>query len=702
MDDINTLQAQLAQYKSRLTTLKSVSLRDPQNKPALERAVEALTADIYILEARITKAKSDYNKYLDAQETFRRALQNYNLSVTRQLDAEAVYNNAQSEWQVKSNALIQARELADASLTRLQLAQQAKDTAQQNYNSADASLTNQIQITNNSLVLLNEAQSEAQQALTNFNQAQNNLNQAQQDVDEAQHDYDTNLIPDPAWVHPTYQQERTRQVEQTTTQLTGGLTTKVYDRNGYNEAPPMPTANETPIHTTTVPNINYNWQSGQVLNSNRNEDVIVEFKGLISPTTSGYYRFYTPADDGTRLYINNQLLIDDWYDKGGGGSVSEPIYLEANNPVPVTLFYYENGGGAAVSFYYYTPTQGYQIVPAAWLGTQTQTTTTYITETYYTTELVPGATAPLIKNPTLLAILNNKKSHLAEMNSVYNIRLSQRNTANSNLSQADSTYNSELAKQQTAESGRSASWNNLSIATDSLEAAVASKQTLEADLETATTEEASASVAKTQSLTSYNEAQTATSNSLTIKDEAEKTEGEASSIAQASYVIAKQTEGPDFTEAETIASKEPEPQKGSEEIPAELSASNLMSVDLTKVDPTEMTPEQAEQLREAALETFLTADAGSPEYEQALDALYLAAEQDDIVLDPALAAIPGLQAATELVNFLGNAGADMSPKVREDSEKVVVAAVVAAGAAIQSAAAAASTASASTGSGSRR
>ena len=129
-----------------------------------------------------------------------------------------------------------------------------------------------------------------------------------------------------------------------------------------------------------------------------------------------------------------------------------------------------------------------------------------------------------------------------------------------------------------------------------------------------------------------------------------------------------------------------------------------MEVNLDSVDPTELTPEQADQLKEAALETFETAEEGSPEYEQALDALYLAAEQDDIVLDENLAAIPGLAGAVEALNFLGNAGSDMSPKTREESEKVVVTAVVAAGAAIQSAAAAASTASAGAASsgGSRR
>jgi hypothetical protein len=123
-----------------------------------------------------------------------------------------------------------------------------------------------------------------------------------------------------------------------------------------------------------------------------------------------------------------------------------------------------------------------------------------------------------------------------------------------------------------------------------------------------------------------------------------------------------------------------------EELPVDISAEELMSIDLDKIDPTELTEAQAEALKEAALEVFETAEPGSPEYEQALDALFLAAQADDIVLDEALASIPLLGdilgGATELINFLGNAGADMSPQVREDSEKVVVTAIVAVQAAL--------------------
>lgn len=106
-----------------------------------------------------------------------------------------------------------------------------------------------------------------------------------------------------------------------------------------------------------------------------------------------------------------------------------------------------------------------------------------------------------------------------------------------------------------------------------------------------------------------------------------------------------------------------------------------MAIDLKEIVPTELTEAQADAIKEAALETFETAEQGSPAYEQALDALMVAAKQDDIVVDPAIAAIPllgnAVQGLTDALNFVSNVGADMSPQVREESEKIVVSAVVA-------------------------
>jgi 6,7-dimethyl-8-ribityllumazine synthase len=135
-----------------------------------------------------------------------------------------------------------------------------------------------------------------------------------------------------------------------------------------------------------------------------------------------------------------------------------------------------------------------------------------------------------------------------------------------------------------------------------------------------------------------------------------------------------------------IIEPEEESITSAEELPEELSAEELMQVDLEQIVATELSEAQVEALIEAALETFETAEQGSEEYVQALEALFVAAQADDIVLDESLAAIPllgdVLGGATELVNFLGNAGADMSPQVREDSEKIVVTAVVAVQAAL--------------------
>jgi hypothetical protein len=125
---------------------------------------------------------------------------------------------------------------------------------------------------------------------------------------------------------------------------------------------------------------------------------------------------------------------------------------------------------------------------------------------------------------------------------------------------------------------------------------------------------------------------------------------------------------------------EEEPITSVEELPEEISTEVLMAIELDEIVATDLTEEQAEALIEAALEIFETAEPGSEEYEQALEALFVAAQQDDIVLDEALAAIPllgnVLGGATELLNFFGNAGADMSPEVRETSEKIVITSVI--------------------------
>ena len=140
------------------------------------------------------------------------------------------------------------------------------------------------------------------------------------------------------------------------------MTAQVYSVSGQNNAPSIPNG-ASPILTTTVPNISFNWGGGSVLGG-PNEDVIVIFTGSILSDTTQNISFMATADDGTRLFIDGVLVTSDWFDKGGGGSTSAPIAFTAGTPKSIQLMYYENGGGAAVSLFW-NKTGSMSIVPAS-------------------------------------------------------------------------------------------------------------------------------------------------------------------------------------------------------------------------------------------------------------------------------------------------------------------------------------------------
>jgi hypothetical protein len=795
---LNTLKSTLLTYENKLKTLLISDAKDPLNAPALSKAITDVENSILDLKKRITTAENALTALKNAQFSLQTALNSLQTAQTSLLTAQTAEQNAKNTLdQAKADKLAkeQLKASSDASLS------QAKTTYNESVTKkelSDASLTHQQEVTAQALLTLNERQAEASTAAQSLAEAEQTLQQAQQD-------YDTKLIPDPTWTPPTYQKENIRLVPYTEIQIvrtqvpttimiaTGGVKAEVFNRQGYNNAPPLPTQNEVPIHTQTVSTIDFNWGSGQVLNSGRSEDVIIRFTGNFLVPKDGYYQFYAPADDGTKLNIAGMEVIDDWYDKGGSGTISDPVFIKAGIFYPFTFHYYENGGGAAVGLHTYSPQQGFSVVPSTWMGISAEQQTTYeevITyeevtkyreEIYYTTEPVltegtiqvrineggeatfvapEGATfvssnlryeaigdptcgadinprnlggntiqlvadnsiwgdpcggqykhitgtitylgqptAPLIKDPALLPALNSAQETLNEARSNLDAAESQLQTAAEN-------YNVELQKSQAAQTLNEAL--SLEVISNNIITNVKQEEYNKAstDLDIATSNEASSQATYSSAQQATLEAQTLVDTSTQAKTDAEAEEQETKTLNEASFQNAQLLSSriqPLIDAANEILNKEPEPEpepeQGSAEIPAIIE--NLMDVDINAVDPTELTPEQATQLVEAALVAFETAVEGSPEYEQALDALYLAAEQDDIELPAELAAIPGLAGAVEVLNFLGNAGADMSPKVREESEKVVVATVVAAGAAIQSAAAAAATASAPSG-GSRR
>ena len=136
-------------------------------------------------------------------------------------------------------------------------------------------------------------------------------------------------------------------VESSTIQtITNGVTATVYDGSG--RSPALPKPDTTPILTTTVPQISFNWGSGSVLGG-PSDRVIVKFEGTITvPQEAVAVKYAVSSDDGSLMYIDGQLAINNWRDQGTSWSPYSPTYnTTTDKQQDFVIWYYENGGGAS-------------------------------------------------------------------------------------------------------------------------------------------------------------------------------------------------------------------------------------------------------------------------------------------------------------------------------------------------------------------
>ena len=113
------------------------------------------------------------------------------------------------------------------------------------------------------------------------------------------------------------------------------------------------------------PLINFNWAAGSPPGINK--DLFkARFTGYVQSTDEGTYTFYVTADDGVRLWVNNQLLIDAWIDQGAT-EYQSTINLKACTSYAIRIEYYENGGDAVCRLEWAAPFTQRQVIPTAQL-----------------------------------------------------------------------------------------------------------------------------------------------------------------------------------------------------------------------------------------------------------------------------------------------------------------------------------------------
>lgn len=87
------------------------------------------------------------------------------------------------------------------------------------------------------------------------------------------------------------------------------------------------------------------------------------------PLYSQTYTFYTTTDDGVRLWVNDQLLIDKWVDQAAK-EWSGTIPLTAGQKYSIKMEYFESFGGAESRLRWSSASQAKEIIPKQQLFTQ--------------------------------------------------------------------------------------------------------------------------------------------------------------------------------------------------------------------------------------------------------------------------------------------------------------------------------------------
>jgi uncharacterized repeat protein (TIGR03806 family) len=119
------------------------------------------------------------------------------------------------------------------------------------------------------------------------------------------------------------------------------------------------TGSPTMVETDAV--INFNWTSGPGGGIGQ-DGFTVRWTGSVQPQFNETYTFYATADDGVRLWVNGQELVNGWVDEAST-TYQGSITLKAQQLYNIEMDYYQDGGGAIAELQWSSPSTAEAVVP---------------------------------------------------------------------------------------------------------------------------------------------------------------------------------------------------------------------------------------------------------------------------------------------------------------------------------------------------
>ena len=120
--------------------------------------------------------------------------------------------------------------------------------------------------------------------------------------------------------------------------------------------------------TRVDPTVNFSWGLGSPTPLMTADGFVIRWTGTITAPVSGTYVFSTVSDDGARLWVNNQQLINHWQEHTEATDTGVAVTLQAGQKYSIRLEYYESGGPATIKLQWAYPGVGTQIIPQSVLN----------------------------------------------------------------------------------------------------------------------------------------------------------------------------------------------------------------------------------------------------------------------------------------------------------------------------------------------
>src|SRR5260221_3200439 len=109
------------------------------------------------------------------------------------------------------------------------------------------------------------------------------------------------------------------------------------------------------------PALNFTWGTTTAPFTNKGY-YSIRWTGQVQPEFSETYFFDTRTDDGVKLWVNDQLIIDHWAAQGATDLIGT-ISLQAGVRYNLRMEYFNVGGAATAQLSWYSPSQSKQIIP---------------------------------------------------------------------------------------------------------------------------------------------------------------------------------------------------------------------------------------------------------------------------------------------------------------------------------------------------